>query len=126
MMERQNRSQMFVATKVGAKPRFPGGGFANKEGLGRKAIEQAIDASLQRLRTDYIDLYYAHIDDTDTPLEETLETFDLLVRTGKVRAVGCSNYQLARLIEARKISSEKNIASYRCIQQRYTYLHPYA
>ncbi|WP_312117204.1 aldo/keto reductase [Brevibacillus reuszeri] len=124
MRERHNRSHMFVATKVGAKPRFPGGGFENKEGLGRKAIEQAIDASLQRLGTDYVDLYYAHIDDVHTSLEETLETFDSLVRSGKVRAVGCSNYQLSRVIEASNISREKNIVSYSCIQQRYTYLHP--
>lgn len=124
MKERSNRNLMFVATKVGAKPTFPGGGFENKEGLSRKAIEHAIDESLKRLGTDYIDLYYAHIDDADTPLEETLEAFERLVRAGKVRALGCSNYRVSRIIEARNISSAHNWAPYSCIQQRYTYLRP--
>lgn len=124
MKERGNRARMFVATKVGAKPIFPGGGFENKEGLGRKAIEQAIDDSLKRLGTDYVDLYYAHIDDTDTSLEETLEAMDGLVRAGKVRALGCSNYRISRIQEARSISRAHNWTSYSCIQQRHTYLRP--
>ncbi|GGH27082.1 aldo/keto reductase [Paenibacillus segetis] len=124
MKERGNRSRMIVATKVGAKPTFPGGGFENKEGLGRKAIEQAIDESLLRLGTDYIDLYYAHIDDNSIPLQETLEVMDRLVRSGKVRALGCSNYSVSRIEEARSISRSHNWTSYSCIQQRHTYLRP--
>ncbi|MGF7050710.1 aryl-alcohol dehydrogenase-like predicted oxidoreductase [Paenibacillus sp. DS2015] len=123
MKERGNRARMFVGTKVGAQPTFPGGGFENKEGLGRKAIEQAIDASLLRLGTDYVDLYYAHVDDADIPLEETLETMDGLVRAGKVRALGCSNHSVSRIQAAQKISSDHNWTSYSCIQQRHTYLH---
>ncbi|MEW9699805.1 aldo/keto reductase [Paenibacillus sp. SI8] len=126
MKERGNRDRMIIATKVGAKPTFVGGGFEHIEGLSRKAIEQAIDESLLRLGVDYIDLYYAHIDDTNTPLEETLEVLDGLVRTGKVRAIGCSNYPLSRIVEARGISDVHNWSSYACIQQRYTYLHPRA
>ncbi|MDQ0088520.1 aryl-alcohol dehydrogenase-like predicted oxidoreductase [Paenibacillus anaericanus] len=124
MKERGNRSRMTIATKVGAKPTFPGGGFEHKEGLSRKAIEQAIDESLRRLHTDYIDLYYAHIDDADIPLEETLEVMEGLVRAGKVRALGCSNYSVSRIEEARSISQAHNWTSYSCIQQRHTYLRP--
>lgn len=78
------------------------------EGLGRQAIEKAIDESLLRLGTDYVDLFYAHIDDNETELEETLETFDSLVKTGKVRAIGCSNYRFSRLLEAMAISQSKD------------------
>lgn len=124
MKERGNRDQMFIATKAGAKPAYPGAGFENMEGLGRKAIEAAIDESLRRLGTDYVDLYYAHIDDTSTPLEETLEALDELVRKGKVRAIGCSNYSLSRLKEAQRISEAGNLTPYSCVQQRYTYLQP--
>ncbi|MBD3922093.1 aldo/keto reductase [Paenibacillus sp. PR3] len=121
---RKNRSGIIVATKVGAKPTVPGGGFDQIEGLSGKAIEKAIDESLLRLGTDYVDLLYAHIDDTNTPLEETLETFDRLIKAGKVRALGCSNYPFSRLLEAKEISTTKGLASYSCIQQRYTYLQP--
>lgn len=124
LKERGNRDRVFVATKAGAKPAFPGAGFENIEGLGRKAIEHAIDESLKRLGIDYIDLYYAHIDDMDTPLEETLEAFNGLVLAGKVRAIGCSNYRVSRVKEAHSISLARHWPSYCCIQQRYTYLRP--
>ncbi|RUS47429.1 aldo/keto reductase [Cohnella sp. AR92] len=120
----KNRSELIVATKVGAKPTIPGGGFDQIEGLSRQAIEKAVDESLLRLGTDYVDLLYAHIDDTDTPLEETLEAFDRLIKQGKVRALGCSNYRFSRLLEAKEISAARGLASYSCIQQRYTYLRP--
>nr|WP_246246816.1 aldo/keto reductase [Paenibacillus lemnae] len=122
MTERKNRHQIILATKVGAKPILPKS--EQLEGLSRKAIEKEIDESLLRLRTDYIDLYYAHIDDTETELEETLETLDDLVKIGKVRAIGCSNYQLSRILEAKAISMSNGWASYCCIQQRYTYFRP--
>lgn len=124
MRTRKNRSGLIVATKVGAKPSVPGGGFDQIEGLSRQAIDKAIDESLQRLGTDYVDLLYAHIDDAETPLEETLEAFNRLIKAGKVRAIGCSNYRFSRLLEAKGISSAKGLASYSCIQQRYTYLRP--
>lgn len=122
MKERKNRHQIILATKAGAKPVVPNS--EKMEGLGRQAIEKAIDESLLRLRTDYVDLYYAHVDDNETELEETLETFDSLVKSGKVRAIGCSNYRYSRLLEAKAISTSKGWESYCCIQQRHTYLQP--
>ncbi|WP_238651873.1 aldo/keto reductase [Paenibacillus piscarius] len=124
MKERKNRDQIILATKVGAKPVVPKS--ERMEGLGRQAIEKAIDESLLNLGTDYVDLYYAHIDDNETELEETLETLDSLVKSGKVRAIGCSNYRFSRLLEAKAISQSKGWESYCCIQQRHTYLQPRA
>ncbi|MBU5353160.1 aldo/keto reductase [Paenibacillus barcinonensis] len=124
MKEKNNRNRIFLATKVGANPTIPGGGFPAKEGLSKKAIHKAVDESLKRLKTDYIDLYYAHIDDMDVPLEETLEAFNQLIQSGKVRAIGCSNHYTWRLEEARSISQSHGFAPYQCIQQRYSYLRP--
>ncbi len=80
------RSNVIVATKVGIEM------GEGKKGLGTAYIQQAVEDSLRRLQTDYIDLYQAHQDDPETPLEETLAAFDKLVREGKVRHIGASNY----------------------------------
>jgi aryl-alcohol dehydrogenase-like predicted oxidoreductase len=124
MQHRKMRDQVVLATKVGAMPKIPGGGFAQKEGLSADAIIRAVEGSLTRLQTDYIDLYYAHIDDRDTPLDETLEAFDRLVRAGKVRALGCSNMVTWRIEQARSLSRTHHWAVYSCIQQRHSYLRP--
>lgn len=122
MTERKNRDDIFLATKVGAKPTFKGGTFDDAQGLSAKVIERAVEESLQNLQTDRIDLYYAHIDDRNTPLEETLEAFDALVRSGKIRYIACSNYMTWRVKEAHAISKSRNLASYCAIQQWDTYL----
>ena len=124
MQERRNRDRIVLATKVGAMPTVPGGGFEHKEGLSTAAIIRAVEGSLSRLQTDHIDLYYAHIDDRDAPLESTLEAFDQLVRAGKVRAIGCSNMMAWRIEQARNLSRQREWASYCCVQQRYSYLRP--
>ncbi|MGH3170482.1 MAG: aldo/keto reductase [Trebonia sp.] len=91
MAARGNRDRVVIGTKVSQHPEFPGLSAAN--------VAAAADASLKRLGTDYIDLYWAHYDDPDVPLQETAEAFDALVRAGKVRAVGVSNYTGERIRE---------------------------
>jgi aryl-alcohol dehydrogenase-like predicted oxidoreductase len=107
------RSNVVLATKVGMDL---GNG---KKGLKAAYIEQAVEDSLRRLQTDYIDLYQAHKDDEETPLEETLAAFDKLVRQGKVRHVGASNYSGPRLAKALKISKDNGLVSYVCLQPKY-------
>jgi len=107
------RDKVVIATKVG-KPMG-----ADKKGLSRKYIMQAVEDSLKRLQTDYIDLYQSHDDDKATPLQETLETFTDLIKQGKVRAIGASNYNGERLKEALQVSAENNLAAYQCLQPEY-------
>jgi aryl-alcohol dehydrogenase-like predicted oxidoreductase len=111
MKRRANRSQMIIATKVAKLDTRPGLKPAN--------ILAACEDSLRRLQTDYIDLYYAHQDDPDTPIEETLKTFDSLVKSGKVRYIAASNFTSARLEESLKISSVNGLASYVACQDQY-------
>ncbi len=103
-----------LATKVGMDM-----GEAGK-GLSAAHIERACEASLRRLGTDRIDLYQSHLDDADVPLEETLTAHDRLVRAGKVRAIGASNYTAARLSEALAVSQAKDLPRYECLQPEYS------
>ncbi len=107
------RDKIILATKVGMDM------GEGKTGLGSNYIRQSVEGSLRRLQTDYIDLYQAHRDDTSTPLEETLMTFDALIKEGKVRAIGASNYSASRLQEALKISDENGLARYQTLQPQY-------
>ncbi|HEY2582470.1 MAG TPA: aldo/keto reductase [Mucilaginibacter sp.] len=107
------RDKVIIATKVG---KSMGEG---KKGLSRKYITNAVEDSLKRLQTDYIDLYQSHDDDKDTPLSETLETFTELIKQGKIRAIGASNYSGARLKEALQISKDNGLAAYQCLQPEY-------
>jgi len=107
------RNQIVLATKVGMEM------GEGQSGLSPTYIRQAVDASLSRLQTDYIDLYQAHRDDSDTPLQETLATFDALIKEGKVRAIGASNYSAQRLTEALNISKEQGLARYETLQPEY-------
>jgi aryl-alcohol dehydrogenase-like predicted oxidoreductase len=111
MTTRGNRDDIVVATKVGSWPQRPGLSAAN--------IAAAADDSLRRLGTDHIDLYYAHRDDPDTPLEETMAAFDALVRAGKVRYVAASNYNPPRLTEALDIAARNNLAGFVALQPHY-------
>jgi aryl-alcohol dehydrogenase-like predicted oxidoreductase len=112
---RGRRDDVVIATKVGAE-------MGGTRGLAPDRIAAAVDSSLTRLRTDYIDLYFAHFDDADTPLEATLGAFDRLVRAGKVRAIGASNYSAARLDEALGISASAGWASYSVLQPKFNLL----
>jgi aryl-alcohol dehydrogenase-like predicted oxidoreductase len=107
------RKEVILATKVGMDM------GAGRKGLKPDYIRQAVEASLKRLQTDYIDLYQAHSDDADTPLEETLKAFDDLVKAGKVRYIGASNYTGARLAEALETSRKNNLTSYVSLQPHY-------
>ncbi len=108
-----NRSKVIIATKVG-KEMGP-----DKKGLSAKYIKQAAEDSLKRLQTDYIDLYQSHDDDMKTPLEESLVAFGELIKEGKVKAIGASNYTAARLAEALKVSKENNLPRYETLQPLY-------
>lgn len=108
------RDKVVLATKVGMEM-GPG-----KKGTSKTYILQAVEDSLKRLQTDRIDLYQTHKDeDPETPLEETLEAYDALVKQGKVRVIGASNYTADRLAESLKISAEKNLPRYECLQPHY-------
>jgi aryl-alcohol dehydrogenase (NADP+) len=111
MAARGNRDDMVIATKVGSWPQRPG--------LSPKNIAEAVQDSLSRLRTDRIDLYYAHKDDPDTPLEDTVAAFDELVRAGSVRYVAASNYNASRLAEALAIAERNGLARYVAAQPHY-------
>jgi len=107
------RKDIILATKVGMDM------GEGRKGLRPAYIRQAVEDSLRRLQTDYIDLYQAHQDDKETPLEETLRTFDDLVKAGKVRYIGASNYSGSRLAEALETSRRNGLASYVSLQPHY-------
>ena len=112
LAQRGRRDDVLIATKVGME-------LQGSKGLKPDRIAQAVEDSLRRLQTDYIDLYFAHQDDPETPLEDTLAAFDQLVRAGKVRAIGASNYTAERLKQALDISAAQGIASYTVLQPHY-------
>ena len=107
------RDKVIIATKGGMDL------GSGKKGLSKNYIIEAVEASLKRLQTDYIDLYQAHKPDDFTPIEETLEAFDSLIKQGKVRAIGCSNYSGEQLNEALKVSSLKKLNSFQTLQPNY-------
>lgn len=110
---RGNRDKILLTTKVGMDM-----GNGN-EGLSSDYIQRAVEASLKRLQTDYIDLYLSHIDDHNTPLEETLEAYQRLIEQGKVRAIGASNYSADRLDEASQIAQRNDLPRYETLQPLY-------
>ena len=114
LKKRGNRSEVVIATKVAKLSTRPGLSAAN--------IKAAVDESLKRLQSEYIDIYYAHEDDQNTPLEETLSAFDEIVKSGKVRYIAASNYNSARLKEAIEISKANNFVQYIAIQNHYNLL----
>lgn len=125
MRSRGNRDQLVIATKCGARTTTPGNPDDEYwEGLGATAIDSAVKGSLTRLGIDRIDLYYAHVDNRSTPLEETVSAFGRLAAEGVVDLVGCSNTATWRLERARRLADDHGVAPYSVIQQRYTYLWP--
>jgi aryl-alcohol dehydrogenase-like predicted oxidoreductase len=112
------RHELILATKCNGRT----GLGPNDHGLSRRHIMDAIDNSLRRLQTDFIDLYQVHFYDPETPIDETLRTLDDIVRSGKARYIGCSNYLAYQLSKALWISDKLGIARYDCIQPRYNLL----
>ena len=115
---RGNRADMIIATKV-AK-------FSQFRGLAPENIRAAADASLERLQTDYIDLYYAHEDDPAVPMADSLAAFDALVKSGKARHIAASNFTPERLTEALATSAENGLAGYVAVQNHYNLMERHA
>jgi aryl-alcohol dehydrogenase-like predicted oxidoreductase len=111
--KRGGRDKVLIATKVGVEM-GPG-----ETGLSKAYILREVERSLSRLKTDYIDLYQSHRDDAETPLEETLEAYAGLIKSGKVRAIGASNYKADRLAESLKVSAAKGLPRYETLQPWY-------
>ncbi len=113
MKARGCRERVVIATKVGMEM------GPDKKGLAPTYIEQSVEASLKRLQTDYIDLYQSHIDDAETAQETTLETYAKLMKQGKVRAIGASNFTGSRLRDALQISARRGLPAYQTLQPHY-------
>ena len=113
LKDRGNRDRIVLATKVG------GGGDPRYRNLKPETIRSEAEASLDRLQTDYIDLYYAHYDDGETPLEESLRAFDELVKKGLVRHIAASNYTPQRLAEALTLQRDLGLAQFVALQPHY-------
>ncbi|HTV19754.1 MAG TPA: aldo/keto reductase [Polyangiaceae bacterium] len=132
------RHEVFLASKVGGMVRDPAALWSpsgevdwprarrNYEGAGAETLRRGIDASLRRLQTDYLDLYYVHVDDWVTPLEETLDALTGLVRAGKVRHIGWSNVRTERLESIRRLCQQHGHVAPVALQQQHTYLRPRA
>lgn len=110
------RDKLVIATKVGYDH------YGADQGLSREQIKRWCDVSLKRMGVDYVDILYAHVDDMQTPQEETMEAFDSLIKSGKVRAVGCSNYYTWRIEKANECARKNGWAEFALNQQKYTYL----
>lgn len=113
LKERGNRDKIIVATKVGGET------ATQPYNTSKKHILEAADKSLKRLQTDYIDLYYTHFDDGKTPVEETLEAYDELIKAGKVRNIAASNVSPERLIESMEVAEKNGLPRYEALQPHY-------
>jgi len=113
MKLRNNRDKVIIATKVGGAP------DRNDRSLAPNHIRETVESSLRRLQTDYIDLYQSHYDDLKTPIEETLKTYAELVKEGKVRWIGASNFSAERLAQSLEISRQNNFPAYQTLQPLY-------
>ena len=114
LASRNCRDRVFLATKVGARAPY--------DNLRAGTIAEEVENSLRRLQTDYLDLYWAHRDDEATPQEETVQAFDSLVRAGKVRYLGASNFSAERLRSALELAAERGLAGYAAVQPHYNLL----
>lgn len=116
MKERDNRNDVVLATKVGSETKEHG------FDISKKHILKSVDESLARLQTDHIDLYYTHFDDGKTPVEETLEAYDEIIKAGKVRYIAASNLSPERLKESFEVAEKNNLPKYVALQPHYNLL----
>lgn len=116
MKERNNRNDVVLATKVGSETKEHG------FDISKKHILKSVDESLARLQTDHIDLYYTHFDDGKTPVEETLEAYDEIIKAGKVRYIAASNLSPERLKESFEVAEKNNLPKYVALQPHYNLL----
>lgn len=122
---RRSRDRVVIGTKVGARPRTSGDTTLDDvEGLSAPVIRASIESSLRRMGTDWVDLYWAHIDDRSVPLEEMVGAFDDVVRQGSARVVGASNMVTWRVERARAIARSRQQTPFMALQLRHTYLRP--
>ncbi len=136
MKERKNRDQLFIATKVGARISDPNrirlsNGVvewdqitSEYEGLKKEVILREVENSLRRLKTDFIDLYYTHVYDNNTPIDETMDALNTLIKDGKVRYLGASNLSTNQLRNANHVCEDHNLQKYSVLQSEYSYIHP--
>jgi aryl-alcohol dehydrogenase-like predicted oxidoreductase len=124
LASRGARDDVVIATKVGARPTQPGLGLEAAEGLSAKVIRAGAEGSMRRLRTDRLDVYYAHIEDRSVSLEETVGAFAELVTDGTVQVPGVSNHATWRIERARQIARHHGWPGYTCVQERYSYIWP--
>lgn len=116
---------LFIATKLGALPKENGKkDFSNMQGLSRSVIIDSVNKSLDNLNVDCIDLLYLHVDDFNTPQEETLGTLNELINKGLIKEIGCSNFRTWRIETARNICIKNNYKFFCAVQQRFSYLAP--
>ena len=130
------RKDVILATKIGAQPKDNASlsgellkentfhAFSNMQGLSRTTVLEAVEKSLENLRTDYIDLLYLHVDDYSTPMEETLDVLNELIQKGLVKEIGCSNFRTWRVESARNICRQNGYKFFCAVQQKYSYLSP--
>ncbi|MCX4834689.1 aldo/keto reductase [Streptomyces sp. NBC_01016] len=118
------RDRVRISTKVGCEPTEAGRFPETAEGLSAGAVKSGIEDSLRRLGTDHVELYWAHMPDPGTPLEETVAAFDDLVSAGTVGRLGCSNYPVWQVDRARRIARDHGGAGFTAVQQQHTYLQP--
>jgi aryl-alcohol dehydrogenase-like predicted oxidoreductase len=116
--------RVYLSTKVGAEPLVPGGYPVSREGLSAATIKSAIQGSLSRLRTDRVDMYWAHVEDRSVPIDDTVGAFGELVASGLVGRLGASNHATWRVEQARAAARSLGVAGYTALQLRYSYVVP--
>jgi len=123
-LENEDRSNFTIMTKIGSNPANNDKDYENCEGLSPEAVNRAVEKSLTRLKTEYIDILLAHHDDPNTPLLDTWKSFTNLMANGKVRKVGVSNYRTERIVELANIVLEYSLAPIDIVQLGYSVINP--